>query len=226
MMLTQSAINQNEAQIQWRELIKTGSHALTIELTAQQLNLLVSYIEQLSKWNKAYNLTAVRDPLDMIKLHIFDSLAIIQCLTKLNGNRFIDIGTGAGLPGMVLAIVWPQKIVHLLDTNGKKTRFLTHFKHLHQLNNVEIINQRCENYLPELGYDVILSRAFATIKDMLNGCQQLVTLGGFFVAMKGIYPAAELEAMPANYSLLDCTVLQVPGVGAERHLITIQKQPT
>tara|TARA_B110000240_G_scaffold32322_1_gene34827 strand:- start:1615 stop:2295 length:681 start_codon:yes stop_codon:yes gene_type:complete len=225
MLLTQSAINQKEAQIQWRELIKTGSHALTIELTVQQLDLLVSYIEQLSKWNKAYNLTAVRDPLDMIKLHIFDSLAIIRCLAKLNGNRFIDIGTGAGLPGMVLAIVWPQKIVHLLDTNGKKTRFLTHFKHLHQLNNVEIINQRCENYLPELGYDVILSRAFATIKDMLNGCQQLVTLDGFFVAMKGIYPAAELDAMPANYCLLDCDVLQVPGVDAERHLITIQKQP-
>ena len=226
MLLTQSAINQKEAQIQWRELIKTGSHALTIELTVQQLDLLVSYIEQLSKWNKAYNLTAVRDPLDMIKLHIFDSLAIIRCLAKLNGNRFIDIGTGAGLPGMVLAIVWPQKIVHLLDTNGKKARFLTHFKHLHQLNNVEIINQRCENYLPELGYDVVLSRGFATIKDMLNGCQQLVTLDGFFVAMKGIYPAAELDAMPANYCLLDCDVLQVPGVDAERHLITIQKQPT
>ena len=226
MLLTQSAINQKEAQIQWRELIKTGSHALTIELTAQQLDLLVSYIEQLSKWNKAYNLTAVRDPLDMIKLHIFDSLAIIRCLAKLNGNRFIDIGTGAGLPGMVLAIVWPQKIVHLLDTNGKKTRFLTHFKHLHQLNNIEIINQRCENYLPELGYDVVLSRGFATIKDMLNGCQQLVTLDGFFVAMKGIYPAAELDAMPTNYCLLDCDVLQVPGVDGERHLITIQKQST
>ena len=226
MMVIQSPMNQKEAQTQWRELIKTGSYALAIELTTQQLDLLVSYIEQLLKWNKAYNLTAVRDPLDMIKLHIFDSLAIIGCLAKLNANRFIDIGTGAGLPGMVLAIVWPQKIVHLLDTNGKKTRFLTHFKHLHEINNLEIINLRCENYLPELGYDVILSRAFATIKDMLNGCQQLVTFGGFFVAMKGIYPAAELDAMPANYSLLDCDVLQVPGVGAERHLITIQKQPT
>ena len=194
----QSLINQKEAQIQWRKLIEAGSHSLAIDLTAQQLDLLVSYIEQLLKWNRAYNLTAVHDPLDMIKLHIFDSLAIIECLAKLNANRFIDIGTGAGLPGMVLAIVCPQKIVHLLDTNGKKTRFLTHFKHLHQLN----------------------------IKDMLNGCQQLVTLNGFFVAMKGIYPAAELDAMPANYCLLDCDVLQVPGVDAKRHLITIQKQPT
>ena len=226
MTLTHSAINQEETLIQWRELIKTGSHALAIELTAQQLSLLVSYIEQLVKWNKAYNLTAVRDPLDMIKLHIFDSLAIIGSLAKLNAKRFIDIGTGAGVPGMVLAIVWPQKIVHLLDSNGKKTRFLTHFKHLHQLTNLEIINQRCESYSPDIGYDVILSRAFATIKDMLNGCQQLVTLDGFFVAMKGIYPAEELDAMPANYCLLDCDVLQVPGVDAERHLITIQKQPT
>ena len=94
MTLTHSAINQEETLIQWRELIKTGSHALAIELTAQQLSLLVSYIEQLVKWNKAYNLTAVRDPLDMIKLHIFDSLAIIGSLAKLNAKRFIDLIEG------------------------------------------------------------------------------------------------------------------------------------
>ena len=225
-MLTYSSTDQKETQTQWRELIEKGSDALAIALTLQQVDLLVSYIEQLVKWNKAYNLTAIRDPLDIVKLHILDSLAIVECLAKLNANRFIDIGTGAGIPGMVIAIVWPGKIVHLLDTNGKKTRFLTHFKHLHQLNNVEVINLRCEKYLPELGYDVVLSRAFATIKDMLHGCQQLVTLDGFFVAMKGIYPAEELEAMPANYCLLDCDVLQVPGLDAARHLITIQKQST
>ena len=225
-MLTYSSTDQKGIQTQWRELIEKGSDALAIALTLEQVDLLVSYIEQLVKWNKAYNLTAVRDPLDIVKLHILDSLAIIECLAKLNANRFIDIGTGAGIPGMVIAIVWPEKIVHLLDTNGKKTRFLTHFKHLHQLKNVEVINLRCEKYLPELGYDVVLSRAIATIKDMLHGCQQLVTLDGFFVAMKGIYPAEELDAMPANYCLLDCDVLQVPGLDAERHLITIRKQST
>lgn len=226
MMPTHATLDQDQDQTrtQWRNLINKGSRTLAITPTEYQLDLLVSYIEQLVKWNKAYNLTAVRDPLEMIKLHLFDSLAIVESLTKRNGQRFIDIGTGAGLPGMILAIMWPQKTIHLLDTNGKKTRFLTHFKHLHQLNNVEIINQRCENYQPDLGYDVVLSRAFATIKDMLNGCQQLVKLDGFFVAMKGTYPEQELGAMPDNYCLLNCDVLQVPGVDAERHLITIQKQ--
>jgi 16S rRNA (guanine527-N7)-methyltransferase len=224
MLSTPALLDQTESNIQWRNLIHKGSQSLGLNLTAHQVNLLVSFIEQLVKWNKAYNLTAIRDPLEMIKLHLFDSLAIVEPLAKLNGQRYIDIGTGAGLPGMVLAIVWPHKTIHLLDTNGKKTRFLTHFKHLHQLKNIEIFNQRCEQFIPHLAYDVVLSRAFATISDMLDGCHHLVSHEGVFVAMKGIYPQQELDAMPANYSLLNCQVLQVPGVDAERHLLTIKKQ--
>lgn len=224
MLSTPTLLDQTESNIQWRNLIHKGSQSLGLNLTAHQVNLLVSFIEQLVKWNKAYNLTAIRDPLEMIKLHLFDSLAIIEPLAKLDGQRYIDIGTGAGLPGMVLAIVWPHKTIHLLDTNGKKTRFLTHFKHLHQLKNIEIFNQRCEQFIPHLAYDVVLSRAFATISDMLDGCHQLVSHEGVFVAMKGIYPQQELDAMPTNYSLLNCQVLQVPGVDAERHLLTIKKQ--
>ena len=213
-----------ETQTQWRNLIDKGSQSLGHQLTEHQLSLLVSYVEQLLKWNKAYNLTAIRDPLEMIKLHIFDSLSIIEPLVKLNAQRYIDIGTGAGLPGMVLAIIWPHKTIHLLDTNGKKTRFLTQFKHLHQLKNVEIFNQRCEQFRPDMAYDVVLSRAFATISDMLEGCHHLVTHQGVFVAMKGIYPQQELDAMPTHYSLLNCKILQVPGVDAKRHLLIIKKQ--
>ena len=217
-------LEQTKTQIQWRDLIDTGSQTLGQQLTPHQLDLMVSFVEQLVKWNKAYNLTAIRDPLEMIKLHIFDSLSIVESITKLDGQRYIDIGTGAGLPGMILAIIWPKKTIHLLDTNGKKTRFLTHFKHLHQLNNVEIFNQRCEHFLPDIGYDIVLSRAFATVSDMLEGCQHLVAHQGVFVAMKGIYPQQELDAMPTHYSLLNCQILQVPGVDAKRHLLTITKQ--
>ena len=226
MILSTPALDLIQTHIQWRNLINKGSKSLLIPLSENQLNILVSYIEQLVKWNKAYNLTAIRDPLEMIKLHLFDSLAILDSLSKLDGQRFIDIGTGAGLPGMVLAIIWPHKTVHLLDTNGKKARFLTHFKHLHQLDNIEVVNQRCETYSPDLNYDIVLSRAFASITDMLEGCQHLVTEEGVFVAMKGTYPQQEVDAIPANYSLLNCQTLQVPGVDAERHLLTIKKQLT
>jgi 16S rRNA (guanine527-N7)-methyltransferase len=223
MALPTPVLDQNIPQTQWRNLIDKGSRSLSITLTTNQLDLLVSYIEQLVKWNKAYNLTAIRDPLQMIKLHVFDSLAIVESLAKLDGRRIIDIGTGAGLPGMILAIIWPHKSIHLLDTNGKKTRFLTHFKHLHQLNNIEVINQRCENYVPDLSYNIVLSRAFSSITDMLLGCHHLVCEDGVFVAMKGTYPQQELDAMPKNYRLLNCDTLQVPGVDAKRHLLTIKK---
>ena len=216
--------NQNQSHTQWRNLIDKGSHSLSLDLTQEQLDILVSYIEQLVRWNKAYNLTAIRDPLDMIKLHVLDSLAIITPLSRIHGHRFIDIGTGAGLPGMILAIVCPHLTIHLLDTNGKKTRFLTQFKHLHQLNNVEVFNQRCEGYFPEKTYDIVLSRAFASITDMLKGCLHLANNDGVFAAMKGTYPQQELDAMPANYCLINCEILEVPGVKAERHLLTIKKK--
>lgn len=222
-MMTQSAVS-DEIHTQWRHLIRQGSQSLGLKLTQYQLNLLVDYIQQLVKWNQAYNLTAIRDPLEMIKLHLFDSLSIISSLDKLKGDRYLDVGTGAGLPGLILAIVWPHKIVHLLDTNGKKTRFLIHFKHLHQLKNVEVFNLRCEQFAPSLGYDIVLSRAFASLTDMLESCHQLVNDQGVFVAMKGTYPQTELDTMPTQYSLLNCEVLQVPGLTAERHLLTIEKQ--
>lgn len=208
----------------WQSEIAKGAIQLDITLTPNQMSLLLGYVEELTKWNKAYNLTAVRDPLEMIKLHVLDSLAILAHLSELEHQLVIDIGTGAGLPGMILAIMLPNTCVHLLDTNGKKTRFLTQFKHLKSLDNVTVINQRCESYVPENQYDIVLSRAFASITDMLNGCHHLVSNTGVFVAMKGVYPQQELEAMPSNFSLINCKAIRVPGVDAERHLLTIQKQ--
>jgi len=186
--------------------------------------LLLAYTEQLHKWNKAYNLTAIREPVEMLKLHILDSLSVVKELVRFQPQRIIDVGTGPGLPGMILAIMWPQISIDLLDTNGKKTRFLTHCKHLFKLNNVTVLNKRVEQHQPEQAYDIVVSRAFASISDMLGGCDQLVAPTGVFAPMKGQYPEAELAEMSKDYQLVSSKVLSVPDVEAERHLLIITKQ--
>ncbi|MDP6969158.1 MAG: 16S rRNA (guanine(527)-N(7))-methyltransferase RsmG [Gammaproteobacteria bacterium] len=206
-----------------KRLLTTGCAVLQIELSTEQENLLLGYTEQLYKWNKAYNLTAIRKPEEMLKLHILDSLSVLQKLAELQPERVIDVGTGPGLPGIILAIMWPQVEIHLLDTNGKKTRFLNHCKHLLALENVTVLNKRVEQHQPEQGYDIVVSRAFASISDMLEGCDQLVASKGLFTPMKGQYPQAELAAMPSSYKLVSSTELQVPGVDAARHLLIIHK---
>ena len=210
--------------VQCQQLLSAGCAALKITLTAEQETLLLAYTEQLCKWNKAYNLTAIRQPEAMLKLHILDSLSVLQKLAELKPQRIIDVGTGPGLPGMILAIMWPQVEVHLLDTNGKKTRFLTHCKHLLALKNVTVLNKRVEQHQPQQGYDIVVSRAFASISDMLEGCDRLVASQGVFTPMKGQYPEAELAVMPTTYQLLSSTELNVPGVDAERHLLVIYKK--
>lgn len=195
-----------------------------IDVNEAQIQLLLAYTEQLHKWNKAYNLTAIREPVEMLKLHILDSLSVVQELAKLQPQRIIDVGTGPGLPGMILAIMWPQTSIDLLDTNGKKTRFLTHCKHLFKLHNVTVLNKRVEQHQPEQAYDIVVSRAFASISDMLGGCNQLVTPTGVFAPMKGQYPETELAQMSKDYQLVSSKVLSVPDVEAERHLLIITKQ--
>lgn len=208
---------------QCRHLLVAGCHAMQIGLNTKQQDLLLSYTQELYKWNKAYNLTAIRQPEDMLKLHILDSLSVIKDLTKLRPKRIIDVGTGAGLPGVILAIMWPEVEVHLLDTNGKKTRFLNQCKHTLGLTNVLVLNKRVEQHHPEQAYDIVISRAFASISDMLAGCEQLVGDEGIFAPMKGQYPQAELDSMSGNYQILNTKTLSVPGVDATRHLILIKK---
>ena len=206
-----------------RNLLIAGCTAMQINLSIDQQELLLRYTQELYKWNKAYNLTAIRNPEAMLKLHILDSLSVVKSLAKLKPKRIIDVGTGAGLPGIILAIMWPEVKVDLLDTNGKKTRFLNQCKHNLGLTNVLVLNKRVEQHQPDQAYDIVTSRAFASISDMLAGCEQLVGKEGVFAAMKGQYPQAELDAMSESYDLLDSTALSVPGVDVIRHLLLINK---
>ena len=199
--------------------IAQGAKELSIVLSATQLQQLEAYVQLLIKWNKTYNLTAIRDPQQMVDLHILDSLAIHPHIQP--EARLIDVGTGAGLPGIVLAIMNPEQAITLLDSNGKKTRFLVQAKAALTLNNLSIQNLRVEQYQPELGFDLVVSRAFASLADMTQWCQHLLNDTGAFIAMKGQYPAEELSAIEEHYRLEKSTPLHIPGVVGERHLLHI-----
>jgi 16S rRNA (guanine527-N7)-methyltransferase len=177
---------------------------------------LLDYLVLLHKWNRAYNLTAVRDPLDMVTRHLLDSLAIAPFL---RGKRLIDVGTGGGLPGVPMAIVFPQRDFHLLDSNGKKTRFLFQVKTALGLDNMTVHQARVESFQPDAAFDTVLSRAFATLADMVAGCRHLLARDGHFLAMKGLHPAAEIEAVTGSCDICAVHTLRVPGLAEQRHLV-------
>ena len=187
-------------------------------LPAADRQRLLAFVRLLAKWNAAYNLTAVRDPEDMITRHLLDSLVL---LPYLQGPRVLDIGTGPGLPGLPLAIARPNDSFTLLDANAKKTRFVTQAVGELGLKNVEVVQERVENYHPELKFDTLVARAFSSIADMLHSARHLCAPGGRFLAMKGVYPEDELAAIPADYTVNEVLALKVPGLGAARHLAII-----
>ncbi len=201
-----------------RQLLQRGIAELGLELTAGQTDQLLEYLALLVKWNGAYNLTAVRDPAAMVTRHLLDSLAIAPFL---DGSRFIDVGTGAGLPGVPLAIAHPDASFDLLDSNGKKTRFLFQVKTALALDTMAVHQARVESFQPAEPFDAVLSRAFASLGDMINGCRHLLAPGGRFLAMKGQYPEAELAALDAGVELLASHPLVIPGLAEERHLLEL-----
>lgn len=207
---------------QYRQLLESGIDALSMSFSKETITTLLAYHQLLIKWNKAYNLTAVRDPNEMIYRHLLDSLTIAPFL---EGERFIDVGAGAGLPGIIMAIIFPQRSFDLLDSNGKKTRFLFQVKTELQLNNIEIHHCRVEEHGGQL-YDGVLSRAFATLTDMVEGSQQLLAEQGLFYAMKGVYPEDELKQLSQlekSYKVEACHQLSVPNNDGQRHLIILKK---
>ena len=179
---------------------------------------LIAYIRLLEKWNRTYNLTAVRVPEQMIPRHLLDSLAI---LPYLKGRRILDIGTGAGLPGIPLALARPDMDFTLLDSNAKKTRFVTQACAELGVKNVAVVNDRVEKYHPPAPFDTIVSRAFSTITDMLAASRHVCGAAGQFLAMKGVYPQEELAGMPPGYKVTDVPALVVPGLSAARHVVII-----
>jgi 16S rRNA (guanine527-N7)-methyltransferase len=205
-----------DKQLQTR--LQTGISELALDVTDSQRHALLEYIELLLKWNKVYNLTAVRDPLEMVVRHLLDSLAIAPWCT---GQRLIDVGTGAGLPGLPLAVLYPKKEIHLLDSNSKKTRFLFQAKTALNLENITVHHARVESFTPIAQYDAVLSRAFASLEDMVTGCGHLLSNSGQFLAMKGGLNSGELASIEALGQQSTVHELNVPGLNEQRHLVII-----
>ncbi|MGY5451397.1 16S rRNA (guanine(527)-N(7))-methyltransferase RsmG [Agarivorans sp. MS3-6] len=192
----------------------------SLQLTELQISQLVMLVEQLDKWNKAYNLTSVRDPMEMMVKHILDSLVVSP---HLQGERFIDVGTGPGLPGLPLAIINPDKQFVLLDSLGKRITFIRQVCHHLKLKNVTAVQSRVENYQQNLEFDGVISRAFASLQDMLSWCSHLPANNGKFYALKGLVPEQELENLPEGLKLHSIESLTVPELEGQRHLVIIDK---
>jgi 16S rRNA (guanine527-N7)-methyltransferase len=193
----------------------------TLQVSEQQVELLIQYVELLHKWNKAYNLTSVRDPKQMLVKHIMDSLMVGDVL---EGKNFIDVGTGPGLPGIPLAILYPERNFVLLDSLGKRITFLRQVVFQLKLTNVQPIKARVEEYNGEIPFDGVLSRAFSSLNDMVSWCSHLVTIEhGQFFALKGQYPTDELEQLPKNIEIVSNHKITVPELVGERHVIVLKK---
>ncbi|ASO45025.1 16S rRNA (guanine(527)-N(7))-methyltransferase RsmG [Salmonella enterica subsp. enterica serovar Derby] len=190
-----------------------------ISLTDHQKTLLVAYVDMLHKWNKAYNLTSVRDPNEMLVRHILDSIVVAP---YLQGQRFIDVGTGPGLPGIPLAIVLPDAHFTLLDSLGKRVRFLRQVQHELKLENITPVQSRVEAYPSEPPFDGVISRAFASLNDMVSWCHHLPGEKGRFYALKGQLPGDEIALLPDNFSVESVEKLRVPHLEGERHLVIIK----
>lgn len=190
-----------------------------ISLTDQQKQQLVDFVRLLDKWNKAYNLTSVRNPDEMLVKHIMDSLVVSP---YLEGERFIDVGTGPGLPGIPLAIANPDKQFILLDSLGKRITFIKNALRELGIQNVTLVLSRVEEYT-EQQFDGVLSRAFASLDDMVNWCYHLPNEQGRFYALKGVYDEAEVQAVKKSIELTEVVKLQVPELVGERHLVILNK---
>ncbi len=197
-------------------LLQNSLDALKLELTAEQIAQLMAYTELLFQWNKVYNLTACEQMSDFIPLHLIDSLLAGKFLL---GDAIIDVGTGAGLPGIPLAIYFPNKHFTLLDSRGKKIRFLHSVIETLKLKNVTLVNQRVEDYQPDARFTTVITRAFAHLGQMLQVTEHLCDPKGLFLAMKGRYPITELASVPPNFVITLQQPVVIPGIEQERHII-------
>ncbi|WP_049621337.1 16S rRNA (guanine(527)-N(7))-methyltransferase RsmG [Frateuria defendens] len=196
--------------------LEQGLATLGLALPDEALPRLLDYLALLERWNSAYNLTAIRDPAEMVTLHLLDSLAI---LPYVEGETLADLGTGPGLPGIPLAIAAPGRQILLVDSNGKKVRFLREAIRTLKLEGVRAVQSRVEEV--EGRFDCITARAFASLADMLAWGGHLLAPGGRWLAMKGKRPEDELQHLPADFAVRGLHALAVPGLGAERHLVVL-----
>lgn len=204
----------------FEKLLKPALIANQFELSADKIAALANYLELMSTWNKAFNLTSITEPRDMVYLHIIDSLTVQPFL---HGERLLDVGSGAGLPGIPLAIVNPNQQWVLLDKNSKKTRFQTQAIAELGLKNIAAVHDRCEDFQPAQGFDSILSRAFSTLRTFVETTEHLLAPTGIFIAMKGKYPQEELDDLPGHFVAQSSKRLAIKGVDVERHVICLRK---
>ena len=202
-------------------VLANGIKDLQLNLNQQQHEQLLDYLALLFKWNAVYNLTSVRDPMQMMTHHVLDSLAAVAAFGA--AKNVLDVGAGGGLPGMVLAISRPDMKVAMIDTVHKKTAFLTQVKAELQLANVTVYTRKVQELEVAARFDIITSRAFADLSDFVNWSGHLLAEGGQFIALKGTAPPEEQERLPSDWKVTELRPIQVPGLQAERHLVFIQK---
>ena len=195
-----------------------GARALALDIDEAQLAKLVAHLDLLDDWNTRMNLTAIRDRPSQLTKHLLDSLTVQP---YLRGQRIADVGSGAGFPGIPLAIVEPQRHFSLIESTGKKCRFLEHVRDALELKNVEVVQSRAESYKPEVRFDTVLARAVGPVADLVKVAGPLVVGGGRLLAMKGRYPQDELAAKLNGWKVASVHPLTVPGLGEERHLVEL-----
>ncbi|MGP4845460.1 16S rRNA (guanine(527)-N(7))-methyltransferase RsmG [Marinobacter sp. 1Y8] len=205
---------------QWPDQLASGLEELGFSLDAATRSQLLAFLALLQKWNRAYNLTAVRDPAEMVSRQLLDSLSV---LPHIQAGRILDVGAGGGLPGIPLAIVCPERQFTLLDGNSKKTRFLQQCVLELKLSNVDVIHARAEDFAPAQPFDQITSRAFTALENLVNWCGDLLAPTGYFLAMKGQFPEEEVARLPAQWQVKDDIRLSVPGCEGARHLLIIDR---
>lgn len=201
-------------------LLRQGIADLGLALPQTATGRLLDYLALLAKWNRVYNLTAIREEAQWVSLHLLDSLVVVPHLPP---GRIVDVGSGAGLPGVPIALACPDRQVTLLDSNQKKGAFLTQASTELALANVKVVVERAESYHPDTTYDVVISRAFSSIADFIRIAGHLCRAGGLLAAMKGARPDAEIAQLPGSWTAETIIPLHVPGLGAQRHLVTLRR---
>jgi 16S rRNA (guanine527-N7)-methyltransferase len=204
-----------------QQVLAEGIQSMNLALSQEQQNKLMDYLALMFKWNSVYNLTSLRDPMQMVTHHLLDSLAAVPAFA--GAARVLDVGAGGGLPGIVLAIARPDMNVSMIDTVHKKTAFLTQVKAELGLANVTVYTMRVEQLQVSDKFDVVTSRAFADLSDFVNWSSHLLAEPGRYIALKGVAPKDEQERLPAQWKVTKVEPLQVPRLGAERHLVFIER---
>ncbi|MEO7742130.1 MAG: 16S rRNA (guanine(527)-N(7))-methyltransferase RsmG [Usitatibacter sp.] len=200
--------------------VTQGLAAMGIALDEASLGRAIAHLHLIAKWNRIHNLTAVREPAQMVVVHLLDSLSLLPHLGQ--ARTLVDVGSGAGFPGIPVAIARPDLQVTLLDSSHKKGTFLEQARTELALANVSVVCERVEQFRPEAGFDVVVSRAFADLGDFIMQAQHLAAPGGRMLAMKGVYPFEEIARVPATHRVADVVELRIPSLDAKRHLVRVE----